>query len=345
MKKRTRSIVIGAVLVCLLLMLAGCGSKADSLQYVEVSFSGYNGNGQANAVLNEEALIESVIGSKPKSLDALDEWLFEYDALWMGLEITCVPEKGLSNGDTVEVTVAVSGDAAAKISGGKKEFVVSGLPDVETVDIFKAISLEYNGIIGDSTSVILHRNSDSEIVQSCQFIIEPARDLQNGDTVIVTIANTDALAEQYLCIPQDLTKTFTVSGLDAYLMDANLLSEEQIREIIDQYVPISGEEDADFWSYSKPVYYKTYFCIGDKGAIDADANRLMVFSCYDAYLNGDYRQTNYVPLIFRNVILSADGTVNLNYENGTTEVFFTDPDSMVAYLEEDYTVVEIRIEY
>jgi hypothetical protein len=335
------------ILACLSLLLGGCGSgqKADAFAFVSVSYDGYNGNGTVNVRFNEGALAESVMGEEPEDWEELGEWLTTYDNLCMGIDLSVTPRKNLSNGDTVTVVVSVTGEAAKKISGGEMEFQVSGLPEIETVDIFKDIELTYEGIVGDNPYVLLNRLSDSQVLQSCQFSIEPQYGIKNGDTITVTITNSDALAEKFLCIPLETTKTFTVSGLDEYLTDADLLPEDQIREIIAQYVPASQEEDHDFWSYSESVYYKTYFCIGDKGAFGADFNQLRIFICYDAYVNGDYRQTNYVPLIFRDVILTTDGTVALNYQDGYTAVFYTDPDRMVEKMEEDYTVVEVYVEY
>ena len=333
------------VLLSLILLLTGCGTKADALQFVDIRFEGYNGNGQAVELLDEEALIESVIGSRPKSLDTMDEWLFEYDAIWMGLDVTCVPEDGLSNGDTVTVTITTSGDAAEKIQGGTKEFQVSGLPEVETVDIFKDISLEYKGIIGDTTQAVIHRNSDNEIVQNCQLSVDPVYDVKNGDTVTVTITNADALAEQYLCIPLELTKTFTVSGLDAYLTDEGLLPKDQVREIINQYIPVSGEKNLDFWTYGEPSYYKTYFCVGKDNKITADWNRLEIVACYDAYLNGEYRWTTYSVLTFRNVVVRADGAIELAYKDGIRIAGYHGADEMLETMEENYTVTEVDVGY
>lgn len=333
------------VLLSLVLLLTSCSSKADALQFVDIRFEGYNGSGRAMELLDEEALIESVIGDRPKSLDTMDEWLFEYDAIWMDLDVICVPEESLSNGDTVEVTVAVSGDAAKKIQGGKKEFQVSGLPEVETVDIFKDISLEYKGIIGGTTQAIIQRNSNNEIVQSCQFSVEPVYDVKNGDTITVTITNPNVLAEQYLCVPLEISKTYTVSGLDAYLTDAELLPNDQVREIIDQYIPVSGEENLDFWTYGEPIYYKTYFCVGKDNKITADRNRLEIVACYDAYLNGEYRWTTYSVLTFRDVLVRADGTIKLVYEDGIRIVGYHDVDEMLEAMEENYTVTEVDVEY
>ena len=238
--------------------------------------------------------------------------------------------------------------AAKEILGGTKEFTVSGLSEVETVDLFADVELEYTGIVGEYTYANVKLLSDDEILKACEFKIDRDCDFQNGDVITVTITNNEYLAENYQVVPAELSKAFTVSGLDAYLTDIadiDLLPEEQIREIIDQYVADSQKEDDFIFSYSESAYYKTYFCIGDKNTIGADRNRLMIYISYDKYMDGTYRETVYAPLIFHDLIMSANGTVVLDYENASKRTHGTDIDKMIETLERDYTVDEVYIEY
>lgn len=344
----TRKILTTVLMIVLcVFLLTGCGSKTDAMEYVSVSFTGYNGNGEVDLDVDYDSMIEAVIGEEPDddSYEKFSEWMNEYLIYDEGIEVSCSPKDGLSNGDTVTVTVSLSETAAKKVTGESKKFTVSGLPEIETVDIFKDISLRYEGIVGEYTRVHLDKLSDNQILQDCRFDIEPESGIKNGDVVTVTITNTDALAEKHLCAPAETSRTFTVSGLDEYLTDADLLPEDKIRDIIAQYVPASQEEDDFIFSYSESVYYKTYFCVGKENHILADINRLEIYVCSDQYMNGEYRWTVYTPLILRNIILKADGTIDLSYEDGYTAVFYTDPDGLVESLEEDYFVEEVYIEY
>ena len=62
-------------------------------------------------------------------------------------------------------------------------------------------------------------------------------------------------------------------------------------------------------------------------------------------MDGNYRWTVYTPLTFRNLVLTADGSIDLEYENGENAVFQTSPESVAEYMEEQYIVDEIYIEY
>lgn len=345
--KKWKMTTILVILLLSMMVLSGCGSKVDAFQYLTVEFDGYNSNGSAR-VKGETQLIEAVVGGEPEDFDKMGEWLTAYEELDANLDIDWMPKSNLSNGDTVTVTVTVVGKAAKEILGGTKEFTVSGLSEVETVDLFADVDLEYTGIVGEYTYANVKLLSDDEILKACEFKIDRDCDFQNGDVITVTITNNEYLAENYQVVPAELSKAFTVSGLDAYLTDIadiDLLPEEQIREIIDQYVADSQKEDDFIFSYSESAYYKTYFCIGDKNTIGADRNRLMIYISYDKYMDGTYRETVYAPLIFHDLIMSANGTVVLDYENASKRTHGTDIDKMIETLERDYTVDEVYIEY
>lgn len=344
----TRKILTTVLMTVLcVFLLTGCGSKTDAMEYVSVSFTGYNGNGKVDLDVDYDAMIEAVIGKEPDgdSYEKFSEWMNEYLIYDESVEVSCSPKDGLSNGDTVTVTVSLSETAAKKVTGESKKFTVSGLPEIETVDIFKDISLRYEGIVGEYTMVHLDKLSDDQILQDCSFAVAPQANVKNGDTVTVTIINAKTLAEKYLCAPAEISKTFTVSGLDEYLTDSDLLPEDKIRDIIAQYVPTCQKDDNSIFTYSAPTYYKTYFCIGKEDIIGADFNRLLVYACYDEYMDGAYRWTVYTPLTFRNLLLTADGDIELEYGDGQSSVFQTSPESVEEYMEEQYIVDEVYVEY
>lgn len=328
-------------------LLAGCGSKTDAMEYVSVSFTGYEGNGEVDLNVDYNEMIESIIGEEPDdgSYETFSKWMNEYLIYDEGIEVSCSPTEGLSNGDIVTVSFSLSETAAKKVTGKSQQFTVSGLPEITTVDIFQDISLHYEGIVGGNTSVHLEKVADSQVLQDCNFQIEPQFNVKNGDAVTVTITNAEALAEKHLCAPAEMSKTFMVTGLDEYLTDSDLLPEDKIREIVEQFLPTCREEDDFVFTYSEPTYYKTFFCIGKEDVIGADYNRLHIYACYDQYMDGNYRWTVYTPLTFQNLILKADETVELEYSNGQNSVFQTSPESVEEYMEDQYIFDEIYIEY
>lgn len=96
------------VLLTCSLMLAGCGRKANALDYVEITFSGSNGNGRAELSMRTLELIESVIGGEPEPNESYSSWLSQYILYDEGITFSCTPEQNLSNGDTVTVNSALT---------------------------------------------------------------------------------------------------------------------------------------------------------------------------------------------------------------------------------------------
>lgn len=66
------------VLLTCSLMLVGCGRKANALDYVDITFSGSNGNGRAELSMRTLELIESVIGGEPEPNESYSSWLSQY---------------------------------------------------------------------------------------------------------------------------------------------------------------------------------------------------------------------------------------------------------------------------
>lgn len=340
-------ILLLALASCMLLILTGCKplGKADPFDYIDLQFSGYDGNGNADVRFDCETMVVDLLGKAPESYEEFSQWLLAYSQYDDGIRISYTPDSGLSNGDKVSVTVTTSGIAEKKVKSGTKTFPVSGLPEVKTVDVFQDIEVSFEGIVGDITRTVVTRLSDDPFLRACSFRVEPEGDLHNGDTVTITITNSDALARDFLCLPKETVKTVTVSGLPEYLTDSDLLLEDAIRGMIPRYLSECARED-DFWfSYSEPRYYKTYFCTAKEGCFAENHNRLEVFICYDEYMRGEYRWTRYEPLSFRDIILEPDGSLYLDYEDAVSAVFYTDPDSIVEQLEKSYEVEEVFIEY
>lgn len=342
---KTLFVTLLALLFCT--VLAGCGSKIDAMNYVDLTFSGSNGAGRADLTVRSLALIESIIGKEPELNESYTKWLNQYILYDEGITVSCSPNQNLSNGDTVTVTITLSDAVAKAVIGGKKTFTVNGLPEMQTIDFFQDVALRYEGI-GADAHAILERLSSEAILQECNFSIDPEFSIHNGDTVSVTITNAEYMEQEYLCHPAVLSKSFQVSGLDEYLTDTDLLPEADIQELIRQFLSQSQPEDDSVFTYSAPQYYKTYFLIKDPASyyLADSENALEIYICYDAYMNGTYHQTIYTPLVFQNLILHPDGSVDgLDYSSGISTTFYTDSDQITNRAFSAYTIEEVYIDY
>lgn len=131
MKKQHTWLVIPAAM--LVLALTGCGStKIDLMEYAAVSFDGINGQGTATCHVDTVSLEQDLAGNDDGeiSADELEElgWITQFERT---LSCQMDKETGLSNGDTVTVSVTRDEDFAKKhkinATEGSKEYTVEGL--------------------------------------------------------------------------------------------------------------------------------------------------------------------------------------------------------------------------
>ncbi len=318
-------------------------SKLDPFDYTEVTFSGYDTNGTMTVDFNREQLIEDLIGSEPTDIDDIQLWLEEYEALYDGIQYKCSHEEGLSNGEIVKISFRISEEYTDKISIKEKEYTVEGLREIKTVDVFSQIELEYTGVEGNATASI-KKLSNETILNYCEFSIGENYELSSGDTITVSITNIDELATEYGYIPAPASKEFSVPALADYVKNTDQLPLSTIKSIADKYVAEknAGLEDDFLFSYGDAKYYKTYFCV-KKDDVFAPNNILRIYVCYDEYLEGAFHRTIYAPIEFKNIMISAEGNVELNYEDGGVASFSTDMTTTIDDLKDTYDVVEVNV--
>ena len=94
------------------------------------------------------------------------------------------------------------------------------------VNPFDYITLSFSGITGDGTAEVVRLTDDKGEVNPHEitYSVEPRYDLSEGDIVTVTASSIT-----YTLSPT--TKTYRVTGLDAYLTDLQALSENAVEMI------------------------------------------------------------------------------------------------------------------
>lgn len=333
------------ILVIIIACIVGAVKTDPSSYLSEPVFSGFDTMGTATVTFDEKALIESIIGEEPQESflsEEYNEWYQKYEAYSAGIQCE-YPKEGLSNGDTFVIKILVSGEAADDIKSIEKAYTVNGLTETETVDIMQYIELEFSGISGEADAKVV-KTSEDEIVQACQIQIDGAYDRKNGEEITVYIANAEALLEQFNVIPKETEKTFTVSGLGTYATAEDLPMDE-IQKLVAQYVAKEqAENDAEgvaSFSYSEVKLYGIYFMEEKEDAFMANHNELHILIYYDYYIGGTYDRTNYIPLVFEDIVADTNGKVVLAYEDGKTAYFYTDIDKYMSKHEEKYTIKKI----
>ena len=343
MKKNFKSVIAMVIMVSLLMTLTGCsGGKIDPAEYLsEPEFSGCNGYGKAYVAFDEEALITELIGEEPASMsDTFVEWMMLYEKY--SENITCeYTRESLSNGDTLVVKITATGEAAEKVKNAEVKYTVEGLPEVEYVDIFKDVDIQFSGISGEAMAKLSLTDS-CDVLNACKFNIEPNYNLKNGDMVTVTITNADSILNKFYALPETVSKTFTVSGLE-YYATAEDLPMDTVKEIAAQIVAEEqAENDSDpNFTYSDVELYGIFFMTGKEGAW-ADENQLHFVIHYNMLeSDGSVRFSYYIPLYRRDIIAEADGTVTISREDCVSLFFYNTAEEYFNYYEGDYDISKI----
>lgn len=167
---------------------------------------------------------------------------------------------GLSNGDTITVTVSAPSykditaycaeNMGAVPSRTSMTLTVSGLEEMGGFDPFEGISVDFEGIAPNGKAQIVN-NSEKYL----KYSLDKEKNLSNGDKVIVTVSApygedlNEYCKEQYEATPNSTTKEFTVSGLSKYVTEINDIPKDTLDsmkfESVDQIksnVSSEGEE-------------------------------------------------------------------------------------------------------
>lgn len=138
MKKTLKHLLPALFLAAVMALLTGCTKSVDLLQYADVTFDGASGNATATVTLDYNGLGKALF-SKGKDQDIWDEAQTEL-SLMGHVNYTVTPQTGLSNGDTVTLTVHSNRDDfsdcidkyGAMPQVTEKTFTVEGLNEYVT---------------------------------------------------------------------------------------------------------------------------------------------------------------------------------------------------------------------
>ena len=294
-----------------------------------LTFSGHHGTGTASAVTNSDALVIQLIGEEPTSDDeeVFEAWLKQYliyDEYVSNITIEISPDHSLSNGDEVSVSVTVPDFLADKVMNASKTYGVSGLPELQQVDVLSLLDITISGISGEATARI-DRPSEYDFLKNIDYSVAPSSfNLSNGDefTVTLTDASIRCLADEYNIIPTETVRTETVSGLDEYVSSPDQLPVSIVLDIADQYLA-EVEENYDGYGMFTADTFRTegVYWITAKEEGGKYTNLLIFEVSFVEYKYGEYFDTRYYYRAYANLTISSDGTVELAYGDGSPTAF------------------------
>lgn len=364
-----KKIVPLAAIVVVLLVLLGIvvvnrKTTIDMKDYIQISYTGMNTVGDADIDVDWMSLDNKALADSGNFLG--DSILLE-----SSIQVEATPTEDLSNGDTVTVTVTYDEGTAERLKlkfvNTTIDYTVSGLVDGVQTDVFADLAVTFEGIAPQGT-VAIQNNSNDSFVKSVSFSVEPSSGLSNGDTVTVTARYNEQNAIDQMRVVSETTKTYTVSGLDAYVTTYDQIDQDTIDQMSQQAKDtISTNMLSNKYSYIDAAYdtSKSY-----PSGLDVESivlNEVTLQTTYFAaskpdtnnYYNNELIQvykvsatdntspdgvTFYYAVGFHDIIKAGDGSVSVKltdtvncYGNVSTDAIYN---RVVAPLTADYTVTQ-----
>lgn len=317
-------------------------TEVDVFKSLDVTFEGYNGNGTVD--------IDNTATDK-----------FSYS-----IYFDADKSDGLSNGDKVKITAEVSDSVLNKynyiLKETEKEYTVSGLEEMQALDLFSGLKVEYSGT-APFAKIKLDKDRDNEFIDYyVSYEADKSENLKNGDVVTVTALVDEDYAASYGYTISETTKQYTVEGLDEYLTSYSDITEETFEKMESQ-----AEDAIDSWIVKQEKWYDYQdLKIGEPEHVGNCFLKLKeglnygwgndyenaLYMCYKAektFKENDRKKTEDVYLIVRydDFLKYGDGTIYVEIVSasvdgttyGTYEDFY---ENVIRAKKEDYTVEEYK---
>lgn len=231
------------------------GKTIDLNKYLEIQATGFDGYGSARAYIDWAALEKdhgNDVSFSKATHGLLDIWLTPMEALQDCVTVRLDKYDGLSNGDLVNYTWDISSDLQkyleCSITHKDGTHTVSGLEKLETFDAFADVAITFSGISPMGDAKINYNGSD---FSAYDFSYDKTSELKNGDTIEVKLSRDDMAyyVERFGKIPEATAKTYTVSGLQEYVIAFSDLTEDFMNNI-------KKEAEDSVYSYVAKSYSK-----------------------------------------------------------------------------------------
>ncbi len=221
-KKKKKRIILFSSLGAAFLALIAVGifllyyfsfTRIDASKIYKVTYEGVNGKGRADVGLDEESekiadLIE----------DCIDDGDLQLAFLISSLDFDVEDNEDLSNGDKVKVTLDYDkeefDDYKIKFSNTTFEITVEDLKEATELDLFKDLTVNFEGVDGYGTASINNSSVDSFAYMYVQYSLkEDSSNLKNGDTVTVVADVSESILNDNGYTTSVFEKEYTVEGL------------------------------------------------------------------------------------------------------------------------------------
>ena len=329
MRVTIAAIVLAAVAFGIYMLTFFGKTVVDVRDLTTVVLGGYNGKGTADYKIADVEGLEVFMSTVTVSLDKTSE---------------------LSNGDEIKVTYSYDKNIAKnqklRVKAGREYVKVTDLPEPNIIsydDLFAAAKITYEGAAPVAKASVENISTD-EVLKNIEFVIadEEGTRYDIGDKITIE-ANIDekAMADKAVEIekgPNGYQKTYTVEGIDQYILSETELTPEQLQQMKEHAAMLFNGDANEFglrifcaegikynldgtkytFEWRNPIYISTYFNHIKPEAVLADTTHVndikVVFQVAISQSNGTSADAEAV-VIYRNIKKNADGTVDVDLDS------------------------------
>lgn len=316
-EKISKFMVTGMSAIFIAGMLTACGKKnIDVTESLTVKFDGCNGYGVAE--------LENEYGWESEAFEAAGiEQISSFTDFANGVTIEGAvsyemsPRENLSNGDEVTVKATFDNEAVEgyniKFTAKERKFVVEGLPEVEQVDLFENIEVEFQGISPNATASLIDGNSDYYVWTT--YSLDKTNGLKAGDSVTVTAKydQKELLANGYMA--ESDTKEFQVSGVASYVTQISEIPDDIMEKMKKQMEDTLKAQVASRWSEKESLRGMSFvgnYLLNLKSGMNGSINNMLYLVYKMDVDNSEGSFSYYTYCRFDNLILLDDGTCSID---------------------------------
>lgn len=317
--------------------------------YVTVTCSGYDTMGTAKVTFDEDAFLADYgdkIKLRSKYASQSDYLLAQHSSFAEVLlsgsllkSLSLDQREDLSNGDVLtviwEIDEEFEENAEAiyniELEYSDTTYTVETLTPLETVDLFDGVEVTFSGVAPNATAEL---SSDNEWLSASYYTLSKTYELDEGDTVTVSISDSTAssLLEEYGIVPESQTMQVTVSGVAHYASalsdvtdDALEKMQSQSEDELNAYAASNWDETATLLSME---YLGCYFLYAKDYSVWGCTNYIYLVYRVTA-MQQSTEHSYYWFARFEDGIVLADGTFSLDYsdfDTTSTRFFFSTTD-------------------
>lgn len=323
-------------------------------------------------VIDWEAL-ESDLNEKLRKKKRVNGEYLTFDDFISSDAFTFTADKleNLKNDDVV--TVSVSSyvhnyeGVEVQFNGCEYGYTISGLQVVNAFDPFKYVNLVLYGANGyaqaecavdnnlnqdlegvegfkvsyyDDRTIALEK--DGYIVSKINFYLNDEQEtshFSNGDIVTVYCDASSDLTNDYSLYIANYSKEYAVSGLGEYITKSTTISGDDLERFKTSATNAITDHYATYDNYSNFKFNSAYIAdLKEKSNHDSYHNSLCLIYSYTYTSWNDETETRYLYVMFKNVIMSPEGTISFTPEDYYDSVngSYESADEIISHKFDDY---------